>query len=238
VSNLRLNFEAKELGIPSYSSGLDLTGKMCAWLPGMKTDQYDWHFITWHTGDINRYKLAGGDPERMIIHHLTYDSGIIDPLWGTETFKKRCDRMREFGVKYIVAPDFSAWADMPLVLQLYNTYKSAVVAVDLIKAGFEVVAHTYWSAPQIHGVQLSTVSAAKMVLVDACHIKTGLSDFNAQMFWAGAKEMISRLPDVRVLLWCAADVTMQEWKARIGENVQWVPSRTRMLRELTKPRRK
>lgn len=225
------------LGFPRFpvEGCLPLTGKAVAWLPGMKASgTADWYFITMHTGDIKRYAAAGGDMQRAVIHHLTYDSGVINPLWGSHSFKKRVERMKSLGIKNVVAPDFSSWADFPVAVQLHNYYRSLVVACDFVLAGFKVLPLVCWSAPQIAHISIKAwPTNASTICVDATHLNTVTSSFNQELFWHGARELKQSLEYGSLYLWANSENVVRRWQREIG-SAGWIPSRAFMLNKLCK----
>lgn len=232
--------EAKALGFPSLGGcgGLRL-GRTVAWLPGMRANGIaDWYAITWHTGDLKRYVAAGGDMSRVIVHFLTYDEGVIAPLWGKKSFHERVKKMREFGVRAVVAPDFSSWADFPVVVQLHNYYRSAVVSADLARAGFAVVPNVCWSSPATYSVSIGMWSDAQpgTIVIDANHSTD--KEIDRRLFWAGARVFVDawtkRQDDV--VIWSSTRAMANKWNVSCGP-CSWVPSRSAMLAGLVKRRK-
>lgn len=240
MSNMWTEIKAKALGFPEFpvEACPTLEGNAIAWLPGMKTSGLaDWYFVVWHTGDLRRYREDGGDPDKLVMHHLTYDVGAIDPLWGRESFHKRAERMKEFGVKYVVAPDFSSWADYPVAVQLHNYYKSMVVACDLVKAGFSVIPLVCWSAPQIAALSISAwPKDMPCAVVDGAHLKTVDNDFNSSVFWGGA-ESYKSLNVKKTFVWANSQNVAARWQWLTGSECVYVPTRTRSLNQLSKFKR-
>lgn len=128
----------------------------------------------YHWGDINWLLRYGVDPSRLILHFLTYDTGVINPLWGTDSLQKRVDRMKAVGIKYVVEPDFSSWADAPIPLQLFNFYKSRCVGRDLQDAGFTVIPNVPFTFPYSWEVAFYGVPVgADFILFDLQHTNGG-----------------------------------------------------------------
>ena len=233
---------AKELGFPGLDrcGGVELCGNVVAWIPGMKVSgTADYYFIVWHTGDIRRYQEAGGDMSRAVIHFLTHDAGVINPLWGKNSFHRRITQMRKLGIVNVVAPDFSSWSDFPVAVQLYNYYRSAVVASDLATAGFGVVPNVCWSVPSLHNVSIGMWEGCRhgAVLVDANHSSERRID--RSLFWSGADELARRWTNRRdhVFIWSSSQRASAMWSRRFGQNT-WIPARCRMLSEMSKGRRR
>jgi hypothetical protein len=199
------------------------------WLPGMKGDVADWHLITYHFGDIRRYFAAGGKPEKLVVHFLSYDTGVINPLWGKATFHARVKRLQDAGVTTLITPDFSSWAEMPIVEQLWNHYRSLVVSCDLATAGFWLVPNVAWSAPQVTRLMVNSwPHGLPCVLVDANHIHTVEGTLNAQIFRQGLDVLRQSSPK-RVIVYKNRPLPA-DWTQ--GLNVSWCPSRIAALSAL------
>lgn len=225
------------LAVPSVPrSGLfDSDGDATAWIPGMLGDTgKKWNLVLMHGGDLNRYKQKGGDAKRLIIHHLTYDAGVINPLWGKQSFIRRVEKIKQFGCDVVVAADFSSWADMPLPVQIHNTYRTAVVAKDFVLAGFKVIPVMYWSHPRLADFQiLSYGEELPLVIVDMMHVGTKGASVNTELFWFGAERFCKLQSKAKVWLWSHSKRYVKQWNARIGRGL-WVQSRVKMLNCLKK----
>lgn len=223
----------EELGIPKVplSAMADVPGNPIGWCPGIKVDApgVDWYIIQWHTGNIRHYLSKGGDPKKMIVHFLSHDEGVIDPMWGG--LDDRVKRMREFGVHTLIGVDFSAWADSPIAFQIFCIYKTAIVNRDLARHGFKLIPQPNWSVPQIHHLQMDFWPAeAKYWLVDGHHLGTnGAIRFNTSIFWPGARTARDRWAQADPpWFWSSTPKYAALWKQVIGP-CRWVPTRSRML---------
>lgn len=99
----------------------------------------DYLLCLYHWGDINWALRNGIKPENLVIHFLTYDVGVINPMLNQNHFFKRCKRLRDVGIKYVVEPDFSSWANDPVAIQILNFYNSKCVLRSLQNENFYVI---------------------------------------------------------------------------------------------------
>lgn len=131
---------AEDLGIPSFprEGCADLRGKPLVWLNGVDVSVADWYLVEWSPYHIRRYQEAGGDMTKLVVHFFSYD-GAFEALYGADSFHKRVTKMNELGVKRVIAPEFSTSFDMPMAHRIFAIYRGAVVARDLVRAGFEVI---------------------------------------------------------------------------------------------------
>lgn len=111
-------------------------------------------------------------------------------MWGKKTFFERVERMKKAGIKKLISPDFSSWADMPRVVQLHNYYKSCVVTHDLIKAGFEVIPNVCFSDPKILEISCGLWGQREFIFLDYNHSSSGyLEDYLIKNMTEKAIEM-------------------------------------------------
>lgn len=211
--------------------------KVMTWIPGMNVRKDGtFYFVLWHGGDMKRFFAAGGDAEHVIVHFLTYDSGVINPWWNPGAFEKRVERAKEewHGVKYLVSPDFSSWANMPVVTQLMNHYRSMVVTRDLLKAGFTVVPNICWSCPQLLKVMIdSWPCGLPLVMLDLNHVgRSGVSDSLTQR----GLEYLKTHGHKRYVIYSGNEQVVKFAARSLGEsaNILWTPSRIRVLGEYGK----
>lgn len=233
--------KAQDLGFPEFPIAAvpRIRGSVTPWIPGMKaTGTSDYYFVLMNS-DIGAHLKAGGDPSRVLAHYLTYDAGVIAPLWGKDSFLERVGRMKAMGLKYLVAPDFSSWANMPVIAQLHNYYKSMVVSCDLVQAGFEVIPNICWSAPQIAHLSIGMwPPSPPTAVVDGAHVHTVYTGFNEELFWHGATMFMRAIKPALTLLWARSETVPTLWRKKVGRQaMQWVPTRNNALDALSKIKR-
>ncbi len=83
--------------------------------------------------------IGGTDYDAWV--HFYEDDASFERLWN-KPFKYLTILKRYKGV---IAPDFSLYRDMPLVMQNWNIYRSHAVAVWLQSEGVPVIANVRWS---------------------------------------------------------------------------------------------
>lgn len=214
-----------------------LSGQPVSWIPGVRTDAGNWRLLLWHSGDLRGFADAGGDLSTGVIHWLSCDTSIINPMWRKTSFLRRIEHAKSIGVTKCIGPDFSSWADMPIASQIYNYYRSAAVCHDLAAAGFDLIPNVCWSAPQLHAVSIQMWGKVDFALVDANHFSPFADDYNAELFWLGADEFNRTNPGCRVWVYSTESIVADQWRARYGGDPVWCPSRLRMVRELSQRRK-
>ena len=232
-----------DLGIPypPEDSYLKMKPKdrVISWYPYMKTTGIAEYFLVARKpGQIREFIAKGGDPASVIVHHMSYDEGVIDPLWGTNYFLKWIETLKEMGVTKILAPDFSTWADMPVVLQLHNHYRSAVVTHDYAKAGFKIVPNAIWSHPNLHPfIMAKFPGKIPTITVQATHVYTDQT--SQKYFWRGLDRFLSTVQFDRVLVYANTPRLIKDWESRYGKGPwQWVGSYTHARSQMCNVQRK
>ncbi len=228
---------AKEWGIPLFEQKCPkFKGTVFTWIPGVRVDVADWYLILYHTGDLRRYGEAGGDYSKVIVHFLTHDAGVIEPLWGNK-LSTRIRFLLDLGITHIIAPDFSAWALLPLAVQLYEHYRSMVVTHDLCQAGFTVIPNVCWSSPQLREINLTSwnLEDQQTILVDANHTGRKYLKADQRLFWDGARQLQECLIPDRTCVWLyvSTPYVAKKWQTLFGA-ATIIYSRIATLRSLSK----
>lgn len=205
-----------------------------SWIPGMRPNIAGIDLILHHSGDMKRYLQCGGDPSAAAVHFLTFDSGVIEPMWNPKAFKLRADKLQSSGFNIVVAPDFSSWADAPIILQMWNFYRSMSVTKDLIRAGFRVIPNVCWSTPILHNFSIAVWGTPHTVLIDANHI--GRNKISEGFFWRGQETFLSKNPDVKVVFY-GNKRNFCRWQRTHKNSIRCAP-RVEVLHELSKIHKK
>lgn len=244
-----LTLTASDLGIPTLPEAalpdIDPHSRPHAYVPYMDVTNphIDYWLVQMHTGNLNFFQTGAsmksipnpanqGDVRKMIVHHLSFDAGTIDPLWSNPW--PRIEQMQRFKTHTVVAPDFSTWGVYPVALSLYNIYRTACVARDLHRIGFKVIPIVQLGHPALANIYPSIwPRSARLVVVDAGHVRTNNSDQTEKLFWDDCKNFKRHFPDAIPWIWSARPAVAQRWQAQIGDCV-WCPSRVYALAQLKK----
>lgn len=218
---------ARSLGFPDYpvDSVFNPSGKVIPWIPYMRTDlDADWFCIMRVKHELRSYLESGGDPSKVIVHHMSYDPGVIDPLWSAKYFDKWCDQLHEWGIRHIWPPDFSTWLEWPMALHIYNLYRSSVVASDFAKKGFRILPYYYMAPPQTLDLMFSArPSKVHTAVIDGSHTST--APINEKLFRRFAREFSDRVEAKRVLVWARTRKSAKIWSEETGKPCEWLRNR-------------
>lgn len=137
--------------------------------------------------------LKERNPKECICHFFI-DDMQFERVWNNPD--KYIPALQNF--KYVCAPDFSFYEDMPLSMQIWQVYRSRALAWYLLINGVNVVPVAGWSnaasfgwcfdgLPQQSSIALSSVGCVR-------------ADLSKRCFSAGYSELIERVNGARVVL--------------------------------------
>ena len=90
--------------------------------------------------------ISGTDFEAWV--HFYEDDAAFERLWNAP--RKYLPILKRY--KGVIAPDFSLYRDMPLVMQQWNIYRSHAVAVWLQSCGVPILANVRWADARTYDV--------------------------------------------------------------------------------------
>lgn len=236
-ANTGRTLTAKELSIPPLpeSSVLSLppNAKASGWMPGVRTDleNVDYYLVRSDKYDLEGYQRAGGHPDMAIAHWLM-ETEKVEPLWDDNAFRRHVTRLKDMGINKVIAPDISTWLELPIAVQFYNIYRSAVINVSLGELGFRIVPNMKChSLPNHLDVYMGSwpkesASYRGPILVDA-HTLRG-EELNDRIWRFGATEYVAKhWPNSLIWVWSHTKRYAKWWAQNIGQ-CDWVPARSYM----------
>ncbi len=132
------------------------------------------------------------DPRAAL--HFFLDDYRFETMWSKpERGLSRCQT-----VGAALTPDFSLWRDMPLVMQLWQVYRSRWCGAWLLHHGVHVIPTVSWSTPDTYPFAFAGIPAGSVVAVSTVGV---WRDPEArELFAAGFAEMLRRLRPSTVLV--------------------------------------
>jgi hypothetical protein len=126
--------------------------------------------------------------------HFFLDDYRFETVWA------RPLRALEHLSKYhiLLTPDFSLYADWPLVMQQWNVYRSRWCGRYWQELGYQVISTVSWSTPESFEFCFEGLPRNSVVAVSALGVKVG-EPAQRDGFMAGFREMVARLAPSRVL---------------------------------------
>lgn len=126
--------------------------------------------------------------------HFYIDDYQFERLWN---FPKRyLDILKEFAG--VISPDFSMYLDMPQAQQIWNNYRSKLLASFLQNNGVSVIPNISWSDSNsfdfcFDGIPQNSVVA---ISTNGC-----INNYSSLYFLDGYNEMLKRLKPTKVLVY-------------------------------------
>jgi hypothetical protein len=127
--------------------------------------------------------------------HFFIDDYQFERVWRDPDFYG--ERMSGYGC--VIAPDFSLYSDMPMAMQVWNVYRSHLVARIWQDMGLRVVPLLQWSDRGSHAFCFDGIPHASTVAVSTVGV---VRDAEARRSWAeGMDAAIAAVTPDRVLLY-------------------------------------
>lgn len=125
--------------------------------------------------------------------------GIWNGLSNGESFKRGFDLTRFNDATAIIAPDFSLYLDMPVAMQIWNTYRSRAVGYYLTKLGFNVIPNVRWTDENSYSFAFDGLYMGQIVAVGTL----GCSKENVDkiLLVNGFIEMIKRVKPKLIIIY-------------------------------------
>lgn len=205
-------------------------------MPGINQHIADTLLIRQDSYDMGGYLKLHGDPSRVIGHWLGEDD-IVEPLWNTGTLTKRLLKVRAWGVRTIAVSDFSTWLEMPLIVQLHNVYRTAVVTLDIARAGFKILpAIKLLCLPEYWSLYNGWVPReCPVALIDLHHV--GNTDVNWRLLRETSRLYQRDYPRTYPWIWSFTPQYANWWGDNVGPCL-WVPTRSYMMNKVIRARHK
>lgn len=130
-------------GIPDLLGGDALLDKlpspMDTWAGHEATPDDGKTWWLWNYGVAQRKNLPA---DRAVLCFYTYDE-YFESWWGEPAFQTT--KVINAGIKYVVVPDFSFYAEYPTALQIYNTYRAQWLGRFFQESGLKVIPRLQFS---------------------------------------------------------------------------------------------
>lgn len=117
--------------------------------------------------------------DRMVMAFYTYDKYF--DCWYDDP-ARYVGKMINLGIKYAMMPDYSEWADDPLVLNLHSTYRSRWVARYMQEVGVKVIPNLSWpygDRAEEYISKYSTYGLPDEIPVASTQLRTGMNEILA-----------------------------------------------------------
>lgn len=127
--------------------------------------------------------------------HFYLDDYQFERTWNKPDFYT--DKLLNFDS--VFTPDFSLYLDMPMPLQIFNTYRNRLLGAYWQSRGLEVIPTLSWSDDKSYSFCFEGVESNGVVTVST--VGCGKNLKVKELFMAGLDEMIHRLEPKAVLVY-------------------------------------
>jgi hypothetical protein len=127
-------------------------------------------------------------PKRSITHFFIYDYQFERVWKRPELYVKPLKK-----TAFVLSPDFSLYFNLPLMRQIWNTYRNRVVGKYWESEGLWVIPTVSWSDERSYSFSFAGIPKNSVVAISS----VGVKDFD--MFERGLSEMIQRLSPKTIL---------------------------------------
>lgn len=146
--------------------------------------------------EIRAVPFSGAKSEKRpkeCICHFFIDDMHFERVWNNP--EKYLDILANF--KYVCAPDFSMYSDMPLVLQIYQVYRSRALAWYLYLHGIDIIPTVAWAFEDSYDFCFDGLPEQSTLAVstNGCFLKEG-----TECYQNGFSEMCHRLRPKKILI--------------------------------------
>lgn len=126
--------------------------------------------------------------------HFFLDDYRFETVWSKP--ERGLSRVGQVGAA--LTPDFSLWRDMPMVMQLWQVYRSRWCGAWLAYHGITVIPTVSWSTPDSFGFAFTGIARGSVVAVST----VGVRDRQArELFAAGYTAMLHHIQPAAVLVY-------------------------------------
>jgi hypothetical protein len=145
--------------------------------------------------------------------HFFLDDYRFESVWGHPN--KALNALLTHDMT-VLTPDFSLFADWPLAIQIWNTYRNRWIGAKWQTAGLRIIPTIAWSSPESYTFAFTGVETRSLVAISTMGVRKN----NWVLFDRGYREMIQQLQPSLVL--CYGQLSSDLEKLA---NVRFYPTR-------------
>ena len=144
-------------------------------------------------------------PPNTALHFYVYDYifdgeyGVWNALIRGIEFAKGFNLEKLNGFDCIIVPDYSLYLDMPIEWQIWNIYRSRVVAYSLQELGFKVIINVRWTDEASYEFCFEGIEEGSVVSIGSHGCSKELAD--RKLFESGLEEMIRRIKPKKIIIY-------------------------------------
>ena len=127
-------------------------------------------------------KLNEGQTDKIV--HFFLDDYKFEVLWKDP--EPRVEKLKEY--RAILSPQFSMYTEMPVAVQIHQTFKNRWCGAYFQSKGLKVIPSLIWGEADTFWFSFDGVDEGSVVAVSTVGMRT-----EKQLFMAGYKEMLRRI---------------------------------------------
>lgn len=214
--DLQLDWEIPDLGAEDEPK----------WIKNHASDKYDyygatrersfeqWNFLDYDSSRVEgKYNMPTNKPtqhrpkellgfDHMLasneyhkgVHFYLYDY-MFERIWNSP--RQYFDKLAKFDC--VISPDFSLYTDMPIAMQIWNTYRNRLLTQMMQDYGIEVIPTIMWSTPESYDFCFDGMPKHSVLAVETVGC---VKDPIAKKTWhEGMAEAMKRLEPTAIVLY-------------------------------------
>ena len=127
-------------------------------------------------------KLNGGRPNQIV--HFFLDDYKFEVLWNNP--EPRIERLS--GFQAVLSPQFSIYSEMPVAIQIHNTFRSRWCGAYLQSKGIKVIPSVVWGEPDTFWFCFDGIEKKSVVAVSTIGVRN-----EKELFMSGYNELLRRV---------------------------------------------
>lgn len=133
-------------------------------------------------------KLSSGKSDQIV--HFFLDDYKFEVIWNNP--EPRIERLSTF--RAVLSPQFSLYSEMPVAIQIYNTFRSRWCGAYLQSKGISVIPSVVWGEPDTFWFCFDGIEKKSIVAVSTIGVRN-----EKELFMAGYKELLRRIEPTHVI---------------------------------------
>lgn len=170
-----------------------------ALVPDRLTGKYDFPVIknscTTIPSDIIPFNQAKTQINKNVGVHFFIDDYQFERVWKSP--KRYIEMLKKY--QCVFSPDFSLFLDMPLVLKMWNVYRSLLIGEYWQRNGINLIPTLQWAEPRTFDFCFSGIEKGSTVAVST--LGTSKHSISKQYWKDGMNEAVKRIEPAKILLY-------------------------------------
>lgn len=133
-------------------------------------------------------KLSSGKNDQIV--HFFLDDYKFEALWNNPA--PRVERLSSF--KAVLSPQFSIYSEMPIAIQIHNTFRNRWCGAYLQSKGLKVIPSVVWGEPDTFWFCFDGIEKNSTVAVSTIGVRN-----EKELFMSGYKELLRRIEPTNII---------------------------------------